>query len=374
LERLGQNLSIRKMLSKEEISRYSRHILLSEVGTVGQEKLKEAKVLVVGAGGIGCPVLQYLAAAGVGMIGIVDNDVVDETNLQRQILFSAEDAGKLKAEVAKQKLSGINPHIKLISHITRLTSQNALDIIREYDFVIDGSDNFPTRYLVNDSCVLLNKPLVFGSIYKFEGQVSVFNYKNGPTYRCLFPQPPQDSPNCSEIGVLGVLPGIIGTMMASEALKIICQIGKPLSGKLFVFSSLISETQIISFEKNSENSKINSLTDYELFCAAPLKEVNEISSLELKKIIENKEEIQIIDVREPSEYSEHNISGVNIPLKTILNHIPEIRKDIPVIIHCQRGSRSKKAIELLQKEFGFTNLLNLTGGIESLTPSEFSVR
>ena len=374
MERLGQNLSIRKMLSKEEISRYSRHILLSEVGTVGQEKLKEAKVLVVGAGGIGCPVLQYLAAAGVGMIGIVDNDVVDETNLQRQILFSAEDAGKLKAEVAKQKLSGINPHIKLISHITRLTSQNALDIIREYDFVIDGSDNFPTRYLVNDSCVLLNKPLVFGSIYKFEGQVSVFNYKNGPTYRCLFPQPPQDSPNCSEIGVLGVLPGIIGTMMASEALKIICQIGKPLSGKLFVFSSLISETQIISFEKNSENSKINSLTDYELFCAAPLKEVNEISSLELKKIIENKEEIQIIDVREPSEYSEHNISGVNIPLKTILNHIPEIRKDIPVIIHCQRGSRSKKAIELLQKEFGFTNLLNLTGGIESLTPSEFSVR
>jgi len=355
------------MLSKEEINRYARQIVLPEIGIVGQEKLKRAKVLVIGAGGLGCPVLQYLAAAGIGTIGIVDEDVVEESNLQRQILYNKEEVGKPKAEVAERKLKILNPHINITSYILRLTAANALDIIKDYDLIIDGSDNFPTRYLVNDACVMLNKFLVFGSIFKFEGQLSVFNYKSGPTYRCLFPQPPQDSPNCSEIGVLGVLPGIIGTMMANEALKIILGIGEILSGKLFVFNALTSQTNIISFEKNSANSNITSLIDYEKFCLINFGKVDikEISVEELKGKISSKEKIQIIDVREPTEYSEFNINGINIPLKTISNHTDKIRKDIPVIIHCQRGGRSKRAIELLQKEFGFTNLLNLKGGIEA---------
>ena len=394
------------MLSKEEINRYSRHIILPEIGMKGQEKLKRAKVLVIGAGGLGCPVLQYLVSAGVGTIGIADDETVDETNLQRQILFFSEDVGKSKSEAAKQKLSLLNPNCRLPTVNCRLSPSNALDIIKEYDLVIDGSDNFPTRYLVNDACVISNKPLVFGSIFKFEGQVSVFNYKSGPTYRCLFPQPPQGSPNCSEIGVLGVLSGIIGTMMANEALKIILGIGETLSGKLLVFDALTTKTQLISFEKPPGNSKINSLIDYENFCVSPCltptlspmvhkdsrkspadsfgeyevrnsvrtegegeipaeRGVKEISADELKKLIEQKEKIQIIDVREPSEYSEHNIGGINIPIKILPKHTDKIRKDIPVIIHCQRGGRSKQTIEILQKDFGFTNLANLTGGIES---------
>jgi len=362
------------MLSKEEINRYSRHIILPEIGMDGQEKLKHAKVLVIGAGGLGCPLLQYLVSAGVGTIGIVDDDVVDETNLQRQVLYNKEEVGLKKVEVAKKKLQLQNPYIHLASHALRLTSQNALDIIKDYDLVIGGPDNFPTRYLVNDACVMLNKPFVFGSIYKFEGQVSVFNYKNGPTYRCLFPEPPKDSPNCSEIGVLGVLPGIIGTLMANEALKIIFGIGEVLSGKLFVFDTLTSQTKIISFEKNQENFKIDRLIDYENFCMLKSNLIDEISAKELQTLIEKRETIQIIDVRESSEFSEFNINGINIPLKTISNNADKIRKDIPVIVHCQRGGRSRKAIELLQKDFGFTNLYNLTGGIEAITPSESSVR
>ncbi len=356
------------MLGKEEINRYSRHLILQEIGMEGQEKLKRAKILVVGAGGLGCPVLQYLVAAGVGEIGIVDGDVVDETNLQRQVLFNIEVVGFPKAETAKRKLEKLNPNVHLTSYVLHLTSANALDIIRNYDLVIDCSDNFPTRYLVNDACVMLNKPLVFGSIFKFEGQVSVFNYKNGPTYRCLFPDPPQDSPNCSEIGVLNVLPGIIGTLMANEALKIILGTGKILSGKLFVFDALNSQTNIISFEKNSENVKIKSLIDYENFCNPKLNSVREISSVELRRMIEAMDKMQIIDVREPYEYSEFNIQGVNMPLGSLSNHIDKIRKDIPVIIHCQSGNRSKRAIELLQNNFGFKNLLNLKGGIASITP------
>src|ERR1051325_1354070 len=348
------------MLGKEEINRYSRHIILPEIGAEGQEKLKHAKVLVIGAGGLGCPVLQYLVCAGVGTIGIVDGDVVDETNLQRQILFSPVDIGKFKAETAKRKLSALNPHCKLQAANCKLTSPNALEIIKDYDLVIDGSDNFPTRYLINDACVILNKPLVFGSVFKFEGQISVFNYKNGPTYRCLFPEPPQDSPNCSEIGVLGVLPGIIGTLMSGEALKIILGIGELLSGKLFVFDSLTSQTNIISFDKNPVNSEITSLIDYESFCRPKSVAVSEISLTDFKKLMEQKENIQIIDVREPNEYSAFNIEGINIPLNELSKHTDKIRKDIPVIIHCQRGNRSKIAIELLQKDFGFTNLRNLT--------------
>lgn len=355
------------MLSKEEINRYSRHIVLPEIGADGQEKIKNAKVLVIGAGGLGCPVLQYITAAGIGEIGIVDNDVVEESNLQRQILFSIHDIGKSKAEIARQKLSLLNPFCKFRDANSRLTSRNALEIIKDYDLVIDGSDNFPTRYLVNDACVMLNKPLVFGSIFKFEGQVSVFNYKNGPTYRCLFPQPPQDSPNCEEIGVLGALPGIIGTIMANEALKIVLGIGEVLSGKLFVLDALSMSAQIISFEKNPINLLIEKLIDYELFCSSHNEKVvsGEITSVELKKMIDSKEDFQLIDVREKSEYLLSNIKGENIPLGTIERNISKISRDKKVVIHCKSGVRSRKAINLLGQKYGFTNLYNLTGGIDA---------
>jgi adenylyltransferase/sulfurtransferase len=367
------------MLNPKEINRYSRHIILSEIGMKGQEKLKQAKVLMVGAGGLGCPVLQYLAAAGVGTMGISDDDKVDETNLHRQVLFSTDDIGRNKAEVAKEKLSKYNPYIHLISHPLHLTSENALKIIYQYDLVIDGSDNFPTRYLVNDACVMLNKPLVFGSIFKFEGQVSVFNYKNGPTYRCLFPEPPVSSPNCAEIGVLGVLPGIIGTLMANEALKIILGIGKILSGKLFVLDALNFQTQLISFEKNPENSKITTLIDYDDFCKTRSenfsqvsnsekvggREFKEISANELKKLFDDKKDFQLIDVREEWEYASENLGGENIPLGSIEKNIDKILKEKQVIVYCRSGNRSKKAIEILQHKYGFTNLYNLSGGIEA---------
>lgn len=356
-----------KMLSKEEINRYSRHIVLPEIGADGQEKINKAKVLVIGAGGLGCPVLQYLTAAGIGTTRIVDSDIVDESNLQRQILFSVHDIGKPKTEVARQKLSLLNPFCQFQVENYRLTATNALEIIKEYDLVIDGSDNFPTRYLVNDACVMLNKPLVFGSVFKFEGQVSVFNYKNGPTYRCLFPQPPQDSPNCEEIGVLGVLPGIIGTIMANEALKVVLGIGEVLSGKLFVLDALSMSTQIISFEKNPANSIIEKLIDYELFCSSLNEKVmsREITSVELKKMIDSKADFQLIDVREKLEYLISNIKGENIPLGSIEKNINRISRDRKVVIHCKTGVRSKKAIDLLEKKYGFTNLYNLAGGIDS---------
>ncbi|MBI4946559.1 MAG: molybdopterin-synthase adenylyltransferase MoeB [Bacteroidetes bacterium] len=360
------------MLSSEEQNRYSRHIIMPEIGIEGQEKLKQAKVLVVGAGGLGCPVLQYLTAAGVGTIGIVDDDVVDESNLQRQILFSSEDIGKSKVEVASKKLSLLNPHCQLPTANCRLSSANALEIIKDYDLIIDGSDNFPTRYLVNDACVMLNKPLVFGSIFKFEGQVSVFNYRNGPTYRCLFPEPPVDSPNCAEIGVLGVLPGIVGTLMTNEALKIILGIGSVLSGKLFVMDALNCQTQIISFGKNLENFNIKSFTDYDAFCTTPLSfgrgvggEVKQVSVYDLKKLFDSKTDFQLIDVREVNEYKLSNIKGENIPLGSVEKNTDRISRSKQVIIHCKSGARSKKAIELLQQKYGFTNLYNLTGGIDA---------
>lgn len=352
------------MLSKEEIHRYSRQIILSEIGIEGQEKLKETKVLVVGAGGLGCPVLQYLCAAGIGKIGIADDDEIDETNLQRQILFSVDEVGKNKAEVAAKKLSLLNPNCKLQTANCKLISANVLDIVRNYDLVIDCSDNFPTRYLLNDACVILKKPLVFGSIYKFEGQVSVFNYNNGPTYRCLFPEPPTYSQNCSEIGVMGVLPGIIGTLQANEVIKIITGIGEILSGKLLVFDALTANFSIITFSKVKDNDKITSLIDYEKICINKFS-VKEISAEELKVKLDRKEKIQVVDVREPSEYKKFNIKGENIPLAILAEQINKIHRDIPVIIHCQRGGRSRKAVEFLQQKFGFNNLYNLAGGLEA---------
>ena len=354
------------MLSEVEINRYSRHVIMPEIGIEGQQKLKQAKILVVGAGGLGCPVLQYLAAAGVGTIGVVDNDIVDETNLQRQILFSQEDIGNKKAQVAARQLKIQNPCVTIIPHGLRLASSNALETIKDYDLVIDGSDNFPTRYLVNDACLILNKSFVFGSIFKFEGQVSVFNYKKGPTYRCLFPEPPVEAPNCSEIGVLGVLPGIIGTIMANEVLKVILGIGEVLSGRLFVMNALTLQTQIISFEKSIQNSPINSLIDYNEFCKEKLLMGNDISISELQNLIENKRDFQLIDVREPFEYASYNIKGANIPLASLEKNIESISRTKKVIIHCKSGARSRKAIEFLQQKYGFTNLCNLAGGIDAM--------
>jgi len=354
------------MLSKEELKRYSRHVILPEIGTKGQEELKQARVLVIGAGGLGCPVLQYLTAAGVGTIGIIDFDVVDETNLQRQILFDVKDIGKSKVEIAKQKLSEQNPYINFNVYNTKLTKDNALNIFKDYDIIVDGSDNFPTRYLVNDACVIVGKPLVFGSIFKFEGQVSVFNYNGGPTYRCLFPQPPgpQDAPNCSEIGVLGVLPGIIGCLQANETIKIITGIGEPLSGKLLVFDALTLNTNVLEFSPVKENFNVTELIDYETFCESG-DEIKEITVSELKKKFDDRENLQIIDVREEFEYEICNLGGELLPLNSISNKIDTISKDKPVIVHCHHGGRSAQAINILKEKFEFDNLLNLKGGIHA---------
>ncbi|PCH97706.1 MAG: molybdenum cofactor biosynthesis protein MoeB [Bacteroidetes bacterium] len=355
------------MLSKEEHSRYNRHIILPEVGLEGQEKLKLSKVLVVGAGGLGCPVLIYLAAAGVGTIGIVDFDSVDESNLHRQILFGTGDIGKPKAEAAKIKLQEQNPHVEVEVHNTRLTSKNAIEIIDKYDIIVDGSDNFPTRYLVNDACVILKKPFVFGSIFKFEAQISTFNYEGGPTYRCLYPDPPGagEVPNCAEIGVIGVLPGIVGSIQANEAIKMIIGIGNPLSGKLLLYDSLSNSFNQLSISPVKENFNITELIDYELFCGEVTgkTELKEMSVEELKAKLDNNEDIQIIDVREPFEYDICNLGGELIPLGEITANIDRISTVKTVVVYCHHGMRSQKAIEQLLENSCRADLFNLNGGI-----------
>ena len=309
---------------------------------------------------MGCPVLQYLTAAGIGTIGIVDFDKVDESNLQRQILYNVEDIGKYKTEIAKEKLAKQNPYIQITAITSQLTTNNALDIISQYDIVVDGSDNFATRYLVNDACVILNKILVFGSIYKFDGQVSVFNYKNGPTYRCLYPEPPIDGEmaNCAEVGVIGVLPGIVGTLQANEVIKIITEIGEVLSGKLLTVDALTMEFNTFEISLNPENKKINKLIDYDTFCGT----TKEISADELKEKIKLKQEFQLIDVREENEYQLKNIGGVLIPLNTLQKNLHKISKEKEIVVHCASGVRSKKAITIL-KENGFTKVNNLKNGL-----------
>lgn len=348
-------------LSTPEQTHYQRHLILPGFGLEAQEKLKNFSVLVIGAGGLGCPVLMNLAASGIGRIGIIDNDIVSESNLHRQVLFGISDIGKPKAEIAAKRLRDNNPHI-LIEPITQfLSAENVLDIVKDYDLVIDGCDNFSTRYLANDACVILNKPLVSGSIFTYEGQVSVFNYKNGPTYRCLFPEPPSadEMPNCAEIGVLGVLPGVIGSIMATEAIKIAAEIGEPLSGKLLVYDALQMSFHTIQFAANPENQKIASLGNYDFSCETVL--IKEISAQELKN---KRSDFLLVDVREANEYAAFNISGKNIPLSTLENHYSEIPKDVAVVIHCQAGGRSAKAIRLLEDKYGFTNLINLANGLK----------
>ena len=364
--------------SKEELSRYDRHIIIPDFGFEGQKKLKAAKVLVIGSGGLGSPSLLYLAAAGVGTIGIIDFDVVDDSNLQRQVLFGVDEIGKPKVEAAKKRLESLNPHITIKVYNEQLTSKNALDIIKDYDVVADGTDNFPTRYLVNDACVLLDKPNVYGSIFQFEGQVSVFNYRDkngepGPNYRDLYPSPPPPGlvPSCAEGGVLGVLPGIIGSLQALEVIKVITGIGETLSGRFFIFDALNFETRIFKIKRNpanplnGENPTIKALIDYEQFCGmkAVEKPIKEITAKELYDLQVRGEDIQIIDVREPHEYEIANISGELIPLATVSANADKIDRNKKVIVHCKMGGRSAKAIRELEEKFGFRNLYNLKGGI-----------
>ncbi len=351
------------MLTTQEQKRYNRHIILSEVGMEGQEKLKAAKVLVIGAGGLGCPVLQYLTAAGVGTIGIVDFDRVDESNLQRQILYSTADVGKPKAEAAKYRLQQQNPFVRFEVFTQKLSSENALRIFEPFDIIVDGSDNFPTRYLVNDACILLNKPLVFGSIFKFEGQVSVFNYRHGPTYRCLYPEPPApgDVPNCSEIGVIGVLSGIIGALQANEVIKIICGLGEVLSGKLLLLDALSLTQRILSFKPT--HPTVTKLIDYELFCDPHHGKEKELTADELKQWLESELDFQLVDVREPYEYDRFNIEGENIPLSELSENLHLLSPSKPIVVHCQSGARSKKAIQLIQESRPGANLYNLKNGL-----------
>lgn len=360
------------MFLQKELKRYSRQIIIPEIGIEGQQKIKNANVLVVGAGGLGSPVLQYLTAAGVGTIGILDYDIVDETNLQRQILYDTDDIGKPKAEIAKKKLLLKNPYINFNVHKLKINKNNALDIIKDYDVIIDGSDNFPTRYLINDACVILNKPLIFGAVIKFEGQLSVFNYNNGPTYRCLFPIPPDsdDVPNCSTVGVLGMVPGIIGNLQASEAIKIITGKGEVLSGKILVIDVLTMSFQVISIQKNKEYSNIKSLMDdYDEFCGVKevcLPTIKEITPSELKQKIDNNEDIQLIDIREPFEYQTLNLKEDRFPIGSIPENVSKISKTKMVVIICQYGSISQKVIKYLENSYGFDNLYNLKGGIDAL--------
>jgi len=361
--------------SHEELTRYSRHLILPEFNIEGQRKLKNSKVLIVGAGGLGCPMLMYLTAAGVGTIGVVDYDVVDKSNLQRQVLFSVDDLGKPKAETAVQKLSKQNPHVKFQIHSTKLTSENALGIIKEYDLVADGTDNFPARYLINDACVLLNKPNVHGSIFRFEGQISVFNHQyddgtSGPQYRDIFPTPPPLGlvPSCAEGGVLGVLPGIIGSLQANEIIKVLTGIGDPLAGKLFIFDALSFESRTMKIRKNPALKPISELIDYEEFCGTSktsFHEIQAISVSELSTLIKDKNsEFQILDVREPHEFKLDNIGGISIPLGSLDSRWQEIMPKQKTIVLCRSGVRSLKAIEKLHK-LGIKNLYNLEGGLVS---------
>lgn len=365
-------------LSKEELARYSRHIAMDGFGLEAQQKLKAARVLVVGAGGLGSPSLLYLAAAGVGTIGLVEFDRVDDSNLQRQVLYSVDDVGRSKSEAAKQRLLALNPHIRIEVHEVRLTSENALNIIGRYDVVADGTDNFATRYLVNDACVMLGKPNVYASIFRFEGQVSVFNYRDaegntGPNYRDLYPSPPPPGlvPNCAEAGVLGVLPGIIGSMQALEVIKIVTGVGEVLSGRFLVFDALTFEPRIFKIRKspdnplNGDHPVITQLIDYDEFCGIKKTErqIKEISATELAAWMEQGEDFQLIDVREKYEYEIVNLGGELLPLGEIETLTARIDRNRKVVVHCKSGGRSAEAIRRLEERFGYTNLYNLRAGI-----------
>lgn len=368
-------------LTAEEVKRYSRHLVLDEVGVSGQQKLKAARVLIVGAGGLGCPIALYLAAAGVGKLAIADHDTLDVSNLQRQILYSTQDVGQPKAVLAADKLRLLNPLIDVQAITERITSANALAVIREYDIVLDGTDNFPTRYLLNDACVLLDKALIYGSILKFEGQVSVLNFRKADgtrsaNYRDLFPEPPSPDTvqNCEQAGVVGALPGIIGTLQASEAVKVIIGAGEPLSDRLLIFDALTLDQTIINIPDRQSRTQIKSLIDYEDFCGISQEKnkylagnqssiMKEVTVQELKKLKDTGADFQLIDVREPHEFDICNLDGELIPMSEIPYNVDKIAKDKQVVIHCRSGKRSGDMLLWLEKNHGFNNLYNLKGGI-----------
>jgi len=365
-------------LTNQQISRYSRHLIMPEVGVKGQEKLASSSVLCIGAGGLGSPLALYLAAAGVGRLGIVDFDVVDFSNLQRQILHSEAKVGKLKVESAKERVHEINSEIQIDTYNTRLTSENALDIIKKYDVVVDGTDNFATRYLVNDSCVLLGKPNVYGSIFRFEGQVSVFDAMRGPCYRCLYPEPPPPGmvPSCAEGGVLGILPGIIGTMQAAEAIKLILGTGNPLIGKLLFLDVMEMKIRELKLRKDpncpicGENATIKGLIDYEEFCGLGRGEEGitgedlEITVDEFHELLENGKDIVILDVREPGEYEICRLEGSKlIPLNELHSRVNELDTADEIVVHCHHGVRSLRATTFL-RNLGFKKVKSLKGGID----------
>ncbi|MBF88814.1 MAG: molybdenum cofactor biosynthesis protein MoeB [Candidatus Marinimicrobia bacterium] len=362
-------------LDKNEINRYARHFSLPEFGIEGQKKLKTAKVLVVGVGGLGSPVLLYLAAAGVGRIGLVDFDIVDESNLQRQILFGVDVLGKPKTKSAEKKLLQLNPNLKLDVYETRLTAEKALNILEHYDIIIDGTDNFQTRYLVNDACVILGKPNVYGSIFRFEGQASVFNYKDGPCYRCLYPEPPPPGlvPSCAEGGVLGVLPGIIGCIQANETIKIITGIGKTLKGRFLLYDALELDFQEVSIKRDQsckvcgDNPTVTELIDYDQFCgidnAIIDQQWDEISVMELNEKIQMGESTFILDVRENFEVQLEEFEGaVHIPMNQVESRLDEIKQQDEIIVLCKTGGRAAKICSLLT-ENNFNKVMNLKGGI-----------
>src|SRR5450755_3204995 len=364
------------VLSNDEILRYSRHLIMPEVGMEGQLKLKAARVLCVGAGGLGSPLALYLGAAGVGTLGIVDFDVVDYTNLQRQIIHSTADVGRKKLDSAADKLKAINPFLNIRKFDTRLSSENALEIFREFDIIADGTDNFPTRYLVNDACVLTGKPNVYGSIFRFEGQASVFATEDGPCYRCLYPEPPPPGlvPSCAEGGVLGILPGLVGVIQATEVIKLILESGEPLVGRLLLADALGMKFRELKLRKNPDcpvcgtHRTITKLIDYDQFCGIRGQEEpagNDIPSIsveELKKKLDAKSDVFILDVREPHEYQICNLKGYLIPVGDLPKRVSELDSSREIVAHCKMGGRSAKAVNFLRRA-GFTKVHNLTGGI-----------
>ncbi len=362
-------------LSNAEISRYSRHLIMPEVGMEGQLKLKQASVLLIGAGGLGSPLALYLAAAGVGRIGLVDFDVVDASNLQRQIMHAESYVGRPKLDSARERLTGVNPHIQIDTYEARFTSENAAELVSQYDIVADGTDNFPTRYLVNDACVMFGKPNVYGSIFRFEGQASVFNAGDGPCYRCLYPEPPPPGmvPSCAEGGVLGVLPGIIGTIQALEVIKLILGQGDPLIGRLLLFDALGMSFRELKLRRSpkcpicSENPSITEFIDYEQFCGISQTPVenysDEITVTELDALLKGENPPLVIDVREPHEYEICHLEVARlIPLGQIAEHLHQLSTTEDIIVHCKSGARSRKAVNRL-KEMGFARVKNLQGGI-----------
>jgi adenylyltransferase/sulfurtransferase len=360
-------------LSNEEIFRYSRHLIMPEVGLEGQQKLKDASVLCVGTGGLGSPLLLYLAAAGVGKLGIMDFDVVDNTNLQRQVIHGTKDVGRPKLESAKDTVLDINPFTEVELFQTRLTSDNALEIMRDYDVIADGTDNFPTRYLVNDACVLLGKPNVYGSIFRFEGQASVFDATRGPNYRDLYPEPPPPGmvPSCAEGGVFGVLPGIIGVIQATEAIKLITGIGEPLIGRLLIYDALAMSFTELKLRKDPNSPVITELIDYEHFCG--MEEMPVIESVadvqltveDLKSKIDKNDDMLLVDVREPHEWEICHIEGAKlVPLSRFASEINQLNSAQEIILHCHKGIRSLKALQFLHQA-GFRKLKNLQGGIDA---------